>query len=113
LKHEDLYTQNFQFLTGLDGNSDDITSNQNTAVSPTGGTGELVQQMEKTILLWCSCLHPGHTVLGTPRRCYTDWEHVGRNGRKTQTRRWARMFEWPKAENFKSPNTKIWNVLDL
>ena len=45
---------------GLNGNSDDITSNQNTAVSPTGGIAELVQQMEKTILLWCSCLHLSH-----------------------------------------------------
>lgn len=29
-------------------------------MSPTGAIAELVQQMEKTILLWCSCLHLGH-----------------------------------------------------
>lgn len=30
-------------------------------MSPTGAIAELGQQMEKTILLWCSCLYPGHT----------------------------------------------------
>lgn len=30
-------------------------------MSPTRAIAELVQQMEKTILLWCSCLHLGHT----------------------------------------------------
>lgn len=46
---------------GLNGNSDDITSNQNAAASPTGGIAELVQQMEKTILQRRSRLHLGHT----------------------------------------------------
>lgn len=51
----------FPVPDGTEENSNDITSNQEAAGSPTGGIAELVQQMEKTILLWCSCLHLGHT----------------------------------------------------
>lgn len=45
---------------GQNRKSDDITSKQNTAASPTRAIAELVQEMRNTILLWYSCLHLGH-----------------------------------------------------
>lgn len=82
-------------------------------MSPTRAIAELVQQMEKTILLWCSCLHLGHTESwALLRDAVLIWEHPDRNGRKAQKRQQARIFGWPKAEYFQRSNTKCeiqWN----
>lgn len=81
-------------------------------MSPTGGIAELVQQMGKTILLWCSCLHLSHTEC----QALLGDAVLTRNTRQG-------MREKPKegnepgclggqAKNFKKPNTKSevdWN----